>query len=314
MKLVALIIAVVLVKGQDSVEVEEQEVKVSDDYKEENNHSEAIQRILKDFERTLEDNKKLTEIDSPSDLSKNSEEYSEDAVVHNVEENNSTSMIVKEGPVDNSTKTRLACNNSISVDIEDSSVASTVQLLNGSFYQISLAEEFNSSVTNRSQPATCSLTLFFASWCDFSAAAAPHYNALARVFPQIKMYAVDSSLYHSLNTQYGVMAVPTLLVFHNSRPLYKYNYTEYTLASFTQFVSLLTGLEPQNITEPDILDWEGPVPSKSVKSHNYILLVAFLFTLLCALKELSKSPLAGQLIDTLRNAWREAEIQHEHTD
>ena len=236
---------------------------------------------VKDFERTLEDNKKLTEIDSPSDLSKNSEEYSEDAVVHNVEENNSTSMIVKEGPVDNSTKTRLACNNSISVDVEDSSVASTVQLLNGSFYQISLAEEFNSSVTNRSQPATCSLTLFFASWCDFSAAAAPHYNALARVFPQIKMYAVDSSLYHSLNTQYGVMAVPTLLVFHNSRPLYKYNYTEYTLASFTQFVSLLTGLEPQNITEPDILDWEGNYVKSSLWLHgqsgSYLVAVVLLY-------------------------------------
>ena len=83
MKLVALIIAVVFVNGQDSDEGEEQEVKVSDDYKEEKNHSEAIQQILNDFGRTLEDNKKLTEIDSPSDLSKNADEYSEDAVVHN---------------------------------------------------------------------------------------------------------------------------------------------------------------------------------------------------------------------------------------
>ena len=52
----------------------------------------------------------------------------------------------------------------------------------------------------------------------------------------MRLYAVDSSLHHSLNTQYGVMAVPSILVFHNSRPLYKYNYTEYSLAGFTQFV------------------------------------------------------------------------------
>ena len=58
----------------------------------------------------------------------------------------------------------------------------------------------------------------------------------------------------------------------------------------------------------------GPVPSVAVKPYNYYLLLAFLFTLLCGLREFSKSPLARQLLDTVRNNWREAEIQHEHTD
>jgi thiol-disulfide isomerase/thioredoxin len=282
------------------------------DYKEEKNHSEAIQRILRDFEKTLEENKKIFDIAEGLDQ-KPREGLEEKGVVTIDIEVNATSEASVDGEVaDNSTKTRLVCNNTLTLDEPNSTPI--VHLLNGSFYQISLAEEFNSSVSNRSQPATCSLTLFFASWCDFSASAAPHYNALARVFPQLKLYAVDSSMHHSLNTQYGVMAVPTLLVFHNSRPLYKYNYTEYSLASFTTFVSLLTGLEPQNVTEPNPEDWEGPVPSVAVKSHNYYLLLAFLFTVLCGLREFSKSPLAGQLVDTLRNAWREAEIQHEHTE
>ena len=123
----------------------------------------------------------------------------------------------------------------------------------------------------------CSLTLFFASWCDFSARAAPHYNALARVFPQIKMYAVDSSLHHNLNTQFGVMAVPTLLVFHNSRPLYKYNYTEYNLESFMQFVTLLTGMEPVNITEPSVEDFQG----KSLRFMTTSLILCFKSSSFC---------------------------------
>ena len=45
------------------------------------------------------------------------------------------------------------------------------------------------------------------------------------------------------------MAVPSIFVFHNGRPLFKYNYTEYSLPSFTQTFSLLTGLEPENVTE-----------------------------------------------------------------
>jgi len=283
------------------------------DYKEEKNHSEAIQRILRDFEKTLEENKKMFDIAEGVEA-KVSEELQNNVGVVTIDiEVNATSEVSVDGEaVENSTKTRLVCNNSLSLD--EMGTIPSVHLLNGSYFQLSLAEEFNSSISNRSQAATCSLTLFFASWCDFSATAAPHYNALARVFPQLKMYAVDSSMHHSLNTQYGVMAVPTLLVFHNSRPLYKYNFTEYSLASFTTFVSLLTGLEPQNVTEPSSEDWEGPVPSTAVKSHNYYLLLAFLFTLLCGLREFSKSPLAGQLVDTLRNAWREAEIQHEHTE
>jgi len=285
---------------------------VKNDYKEEKNHSEAIQRILRDFEKTLEENKKMFDLAEAAETSTVSEVTTVDVALSEVEGNDMNNTAVDGAAVDNSTKTRLVCNNSLSEDFL--SITPVVHLLNGTQFQLSLSEEFNSSISNRSQAATCSLTLFFASWCDFSASAAPHYNALARVFPQLKMYAVDSSMYHSLNTQYGVMAVPTLLVFHNSRPLYKYNYTEYSLSSFTQFVSLLTGLEPQNLTEPSEEDWEGPVPCMAVKSRNYYLLIACLFTLLCGLRDFSKSPLAGQLVDTLRNAWREAEIQHEHTE
>ena len=63
--------------------------------------------------------------------------------------------------------------------------------------------------------------------------------------------------HHGLNTQYGVMAVPTLLVFHNSRPLYKYNYTDYGLDRFVEFLSLVTGLEAVNGTELAPEDWIG---------------------------------------------------------
>ena len=84
---------------------------------------------------------------------------------------------------DNSTaRSRLSCNNTEPLNVTEPGVL----LVNGSQYQTLLYEEHNASVTNRSQPATCSITLFFASWCEFSAAAAPHYNALARVFPQLR--------------------------------------------------------------------------------------------------------------------------------
>ena len=78
-------------------------------------------------------------------------------------------------------KVSCSCNNTLE-DIVDP----MVQLVNGSTYQTLIFGEHNATITNRSQPATCSVTLFYAPWCDFSAAAAPHFNALARVFPQLR--------------------------------------------------------------------------------------------------------------------------------
>ena len=44
---------------------------------------------------------------------------------------------------------------------------SLVSLLNGTELQARLGEESNPSLANRTFPANCSLTLFYASWCEF---------------------------------------------------------------------------------------------------------------------------------------------------
>lgn len=193
--------------------------------------------------------------------------------------------------------------------------AAAVSLLNATELQARLAEESSPSVANRTFPANCSLTFFYASWCEFSAAAAPHYNALARFFPRMRMFAVDSATNHIINAQYGVISVPTLLVFHNGRPMYRFNHSEYSLAKYKEFVVHLTAVEPENVSmQLTLEDYQGPVPTVAVKGFNYNLLVAALFILACGLVDLSRTSACRGLIDTLRNAWREAEIQHEHAD
>jgi len=223
---------------------------------------------------------------------------------------NETELAQAENTENTTTTTKLSCscNNTVEGNREP-----VVQLVNGTSYQALIYGEHNSSTTNRSQPAICSVTLFYAPWCDFSTAAAPHYNALARVFPQLRFYAIDSYEHHALNTQFGVMALPSILLFHNSRPIFKYNFTDYNLASFSQFINILTGLEPENVTEPEERDYLGPVPTTTVKTTNFYLLAAALFTLLCAIWQLTNSEKVQLAVDGLRNLWREVEM-HEHND
>lgn len=51
------------------------------------------------------------------------------------------------------------------------------------------------NITNRTIPASCVLALFYAHTCPFSAMVAPHFNALARTFPSIKMIAINTKKY-----------------------------------------------------------------------------------------------------------------------
>ena len=37
-------------------------------------------------------------------------------------------------------------------------------------------------------------------------------------------------------------------VFHNGRPMYRFNHSEYSLDKYREFVVHLTGIEPENIT------------------------------------------------------------------
>lgn len=47
-------------------------------------------------------------------------------------------------------------------------------------------------ITNRRISGVCSLVLFYARSCQFSTLAAPHFNILPRIFPQIKMVAFNA--------------------------------------------------------------------------------------------------------------------------
>ena len=80
---------------------------------------------------------------------------------------NETELAQAENTENSTTTTKLSCscNNTVEGNREP-----VVQLVNGTSYQALIYGEHNSSTTNRSQPAICSVTLFYAPWCDFSTA------------------------------------------------------------------------------------------------------------------------------------------------
>lgn len=189
---------------------------------------------------------------------------------------------------------------------------SPVEIVNGTQLIKILLSDAN--VTSKDTPGECVLILFYAKFCTFSSMAAPHFNALSRAFPDIKMAAIDAMKYHIFNTQNGIVGVPTLLLFHNGRPIGKFNDTEYTLDLFSRFINKYTGLRAEEKSYVTSADFAGPVSSTPEKETDYFLGLSWLFIIVCAIYYFSKSKWWKWIVETVQNTWRESEAQHEHTD
>ena len=230
------------------------------------------------------------------------------SLMSNIHSNEEDSIITLQDESQSSKK------ENINIPNKNADHETVTEVINGTTFLKLMSERHNPNITNRSTPGECSLVIFYASWCPFSAMAAPSFNGLARLYPDVKLYAVDSSKYQSINTQFGILALPTLILFHNTKPISKFNHSNYMLENFSEFINTFTGLEPVLPLELLDQDMEGPMPTKAVPEPDYYLYLAWFFTIACALGYFGKSSYCEWIIESVRNNWREAEIQHEHID
>lgn len=171
-------------------------------------------------------------------------------------------------------------------------------------------------VSNNASTNECVVVLFYSPQCVFSARMAPHYNALARVYPNITFFAVDAMDYGNLHVRYGLVYVPNVMLFHNAKPIARFNETTMNLDQFVKFINKFTGQDHNetnlNVTSADMM---GPVPSTLTKKVDYILVLAWVFTIACLCFGFLKSSFCRRFVDLIKNTWQEAAAaQHEHVD
>lgn len=83
--------------------------------------------------------------------------------------------------------------------------------------EIISSAEFQSKVLQATEPV---LVDFFATWCGPCKMLAPTLDAVAaEVAGRAKVYKVDVDQSPDVATQYGVMSVPTLILFKGGQPV-----------------------------------------------------------------------------------------------
>lgn len=166
------------------------------------------------------------------------------------------------------------------------------------------------SFDNNNTEGDCVLVLFFVPYCRFCAAMAPSFNALARVYPQLNIIAVDAAQFSNLNAKFGTVSVPNILLFHQSRAVVRFNSTEKSFTNLVSFVKNSTGFEPNITVTVTSEDLSGPLPSVAMETTDYMLLVSWLFVIFCSGFMFVQSSLGQQWINKVNMLWQE----HQHID
>lgn len=156
--------------------------------------------------------------------------------------------------------------------------------------------------TKRYQPGSCVLVFFYTPTCLTCSLVAIPINDLPYAFKTIPVAAIDAYKFPSFNTEFGIIALPTLMLFHQGRPVVKYR----AQGNFNTFVTRHTGLKPSDVPKHVNL---SPLPITVEHRTDYVLILAWMFILSCAGFYFSKSQLCKQIVEMIKRNWRESEAQ-----
>ena len=122
--------------------------------------------------------------------------------------------------------------------------------------------------------ALCGFVLFYTPYCRFSIEMLPAYKALPRIFPSLNLYAVKINSYSSSCIQFGAVGTPTVMFYHNSRPVRKMPPPLRNISVMAEYVVNITDLEPIGKVEVLDSDHEGV---ELMYSFDWVLLFSVVF-------------------------------------
>ncbi|KAH8284855.1 hypothetical protein KR054_001893, partial [Drosophila jambulina] len=169
------------------------------------------------------------------------------------------------------------------------------------------------NATKRHEPGSCVVVHFCTASSLECARVAPVMNLLPHLFPTLPIAYVDAYEFGRFNAEFGIVSLPTLMIFHQGRPLIKYDpsWSDSEKRSFARFIMRHTNVktvDPQSI-HPSILNRTRTEPLSSVPlvQTDYYLGLAWAFILACLANYLRQTVFWKQLVEMVQRNWRESE-------
>lgn len=188
---------------------------------------------------------------------------------------------------------------------------------NGTLYSMSSLNEVmqllapSSSGTKSESPGNCAVILFYAKFCPGCQALVPHWNSLARNFVDIKVGALDALEYPGLNTDFGIIGLPSIILFQNGRMIHKFNTTRpATVTYLIDFIQQYTNLKPASanvvVTSEDFSPTSKLKLQMQEESFDFYLLLSWIFIIVVSIYYFMQSHIFKQMVEMINRTWRES--------
>lgn len=125
------------------------------------------------------------------------------------------------------------------------------------------------------------------------------------------MGALDALEYPGLNTDFGIIGLPSIVLFHQGRMIQKFNTSHHaTVTNIQQWIQTQTNLKPATVNV--VVTSEDFSPTSPLKvtmleeSFDVYLLLSWSFIIACATYYFSKSRTYQQIVEMINRTWRES--------
>lgn len=123
--------------------------------------------------------------------------------------------------------------------------------------------------------------------------------------------ALDALEHSGLNTDFGIIGLPSIVLFHQGRMLHKFNTTQSaTVTNMINFIQTHTNLKPATANVVVTSDDFSPTSPLKVtmleETFDGYLLLSWMFIIACAVYYFSKSRTYQQIVEMINRTWRES--------
>lgn len=114
-----------------------------------------------------------------------------------------------------------------------------------------------------------------------------------------------------LNTDFGIIGLPSIVLFHQGRMIHKFNTTQHaTVTYLIQWIQSHTNLKPATANVVVTSDDFSPTSPLRVtmleESFDVYLLLSWIFIIACATYYFTKSRTYQQIVEMINRTWRES--------
>lgn len=167
--------------------------------------------------------------------------------------------------------------------------------------------------TRRNMPGSCVFVMFYTVNCISSRLVWMEFFNAHNFFPNVQWVLVDSLKFYTLNADFGITGLPTLMLFHQGKPVRKYNLGRPTAMRLIKFLWQNTNLEPAETLHFTDDDFYFPQPKDEPDPY---LKLAWAFILISVLYKTCHTAAFHTFLAFVKRVWHEkgAPGQHEHVE